>query len=62
MKANGLIFLGTGEAVIRTAFARTLAEALCAAPPEETHNILQTKLEAFRGEHPHTILSYRFKN
>ncbi|KAL5523705.1 hypothetical protein ACEPAG_7878 [Sanghuangporus baumii] len=49
---------GTGEAIIRTSFARTLAEALFAAPPEEMHEIIQSKLEAFiegistRGEEP----------
>ncbi|KAL5528584.1 hypothetical protein ACEPAF_7720 [Sanghuangporus sanghuang] len=41
---------GTGEAIIRTSFARTLAEALFAAPPEETHVVIQSKLEAFIEE------------
>ena len=40
---------GTGEAIIRTCFARSLAEALCAAPPEETHEVIKSKFEAFIG-------------
>ena len=35
---------------MRTSFARTLAEALYAAPPEETHNVLEAQLQAFCGE------------
>ncbi|KAL5485283.1 hypothetical protein ACEPAI_7925 [Sanghuangporus weigelae] len=49
---------GTGEAVVRTSFAHTLVEALFVASPEDTHQVIQSKLKAFideigaRGEEP----------